>query len=682
MNRQQRRASARRAERTGGDSAAAVAGSAITHHQAGRLGDAEADYRRLLALQPDNADVFFNLAVALRQQGRDEEAVAAYRRTLTLRLDYTEAHYNLGNLLLAAGRLDDAVHAYEQALRCKPDHADARRNLSAALLAQATARFNAANALRDEGRNEEAEREYRAALRSDPTMLQARVNLGALLCAMCRTDEGIAEYGQAIALAPDNAEPHYNLGNALHELGRLPKAEQAWRKAIALDPDHAQAHGNLAGMLTMQGRIEEGLATYRRALTLTPDDPELNSNYLLCLHYSENEAPAALFEAHRACGRRFDALAAKHKRVPRSGRLRIGYVSPDLRTHSVAYFFEPLLEAHDRSQFEIACYAEVLRPDATTARLRALSDRWCSTVGMDDIALAERIRADGIDILIDLAGHTAWNRLGVFARKPAPVQMTWLGYPNTTGLAAIDHRIVDAVTDPDGADALACEHLLRLDGGFLCYRGRDDAPLPSVPPCARNGVVTFGSFNNPAKLSPGTLQTWSGLLRRVPQSRLLLKGKAFADRGARARLLDAMVAHGVAAERIEAVGWASDERAHLAAYERVDIALDPFPYNGTTTTCEALWMGVPVVTLRGDRHSGRVGASLLTSAGLEDCIADTRDRYIATAMALANDVDRLCDFRSGLRTRLQASPLCDAGAFARRFERAVQDAWTRWISGD
>lgn len=668
------------AERTGGDGAAALAASAIAHHRAGLLSEAEADYRRLLSLQPDNADVLYNLAVALRQQGRAEESVAAYRRTLALRPDYTEAHYNLGNLLMAAGRCEEAARCYEQALRCKPDHADARRNLHAALMAQAAARFNSANALRDEGRTGDAEREYRAALRSDPKMLPARINLGALLCALGRTEEGIAEYRQALAFAPDNAEAHYNLGNALQQTGRLKEAEQAWRSAVALDRAHVKAHGNLAGMLVLQGRIDDGLAGYRKALALAPEDPELNSNYLLCLHYSEAQTSETLFEAHRVWGRRFDAPAAPHERAQRSGRLRVGYVSPDLRTHSVAYFFEPLLSAHDHSQLDLTCYAEVLRPDATTARLRALSDHWCSTVGIDDAAVAERIRADGIDILIDLAGHTAWNRLGVFARKPAPVQVTWLGYPNTTGLNAIDYRIVDAITDPAPSDAFACERLLRLDGGFLCYWGRDDAPAPSVPPCTQTGFITFGSFNNPAKLSPATLQTWAELLNCVPHSRLLLKGKAFAEASTRARLLDAMAAHGIACERIEAMGWAGDERSHLAVYERVDVALDPFPYNGTTTTCEALWMGVPVVSLRGDRHSGRVGASLLTSAGLAECIAESKDRYIAIAAALATDIDRLRDLRTGLRAQLLRSPLCDSVSFAGRFEAALQQIWQRGLA--
>ena len=303
-------------------------------------------------------------------------------------------------------------------------------------------------------------------------------------------------------------------------------------------------------------------------------------------------------------------------------RLKIGYVSPDFCQHSVAYFIEPLLRAHERQAVEVFCYADVTRPDSVTARLRGYADHWLITVGRSDDELAERILTDSIDILVDLAGYTSKNRLGVFARKAAPVQVSWLGYPNTTGLAAMDYRLVDAVTDPVGeADAWASETLVRVDGGFLCYGSGKDVPKPTVPPCLTSRTVTFGSFNNPAKLSDATLDTWARLLERLPKTRLLLKGKPLGDAATRSFFLSRLAERGVAPERVELVAWLSNEAMHLALYDRVDIALDPFPYNGTATTCEALWMGVPVVTLLGDRHAGRVGASLLTQVGFTDWIA-------------------------------------------------------------
>jgi predicted O-linked N-acetylglucosamine transferase (SPINDLY family) len=321
----------------------------------------------------------------------------------------------------------------------------------------------------------------------------------------------------------------------------------------------------------------------------------------------------------------------------------------------------------------------VKRPDAVTTRLKGLADHWLVTVGLSDDELAERIRADGIDILVDLAGHTANNRLRVFARKPAPVQVTWLGYPNTTGLEAIDYRLVDAVTDPVGeADAWASETLVRLEGGFLCYGALKDVPEPTAPPCLNTGTVTFGSFNNPAKVSAATLDVWAKLLSRLPQARLLLKGKSFADATTRALFLARLGERGVATERVELVAWQAGTTAHLALYHRVDIALDPFPYNGTTTTCEALWMGVPVVTLQGDRHAGRVGASLLTQIGLTALIANSVEEYLENAVALARNPERLSDLRRILRPRMAASPLCDAPAFARKMESAFRTMRQHW----
>jgi predicted O-linked N-acetylglucosamine transferase (SPINDLY family) len=360
-------------------------------------------------------------------------------------------------------------------------------------------------------------------------------------------------------------------------------------------------------------------------------------------------------------------------------RLKVGYVSPDFRQHSVAYFVDPLLKGHDQQAVEVFCYAEVARPDAVTARLRGYGGHWLVTVGLSDDDLTERIRTDGIDILVDLAGHTEKNRLGVFAHKPAPVQVTWLGYPNTTGRKSIDYRLVDAVTDPVGeADAWASETLVRVEGGFLCYAGSRGAPEPTAPPCLMTDTVTFGSFNNPAKLSPATLDAWGSLLARLPQARLLLKGRPFADAATRALFLSRLGERGVAAERVELVAWMPSGAAHLGLYNRVDIALDPFPYNGTTTTCEALWMGVPVVTLRGDRHRGRVGASLLTQVGLKDWIASSMEEYLEIADTLAGDPDHLKYLRRTLRPRLAASPLCDGRAFARKIEAAYRTIWQHW----
>ena len=708
MNRQQRRT----AERKPPPQAAAGAFvAALQHHQAGRLAEAEAAYCGVLAAQPDHADAAFNLAVALRQQDKTDDAIAAYARLLALRPDYPEAHYNLGNALMARGRPGDAVAAYTEALRVTPGHARAQANLGiacaslgAALLERgavdeaaaafsqalginpgiAETHYNLGNARRVQGQLDEAAAAYHEALRINPRFAEARSNLGNVLADLGRFDEALVAHRQAIALKPDSADVFYNLGNALKASGRLDDAADAYSEALRRDAGHAAAHGNLGIVRMGQGRLDDAAAAYARAIALRPGDSDTCSNLLFCLNYDDRQTPEQVFSAHcdwdRRFGRPSPAANAYANDPDPARRLKIGYVSPDFRAHSVAYFVTPLFEAHDRQAVELFCYADVARPDAVTARLQGLSDHWLSTVGMTDDALAARIRADGIDILVDLAGHTAHNRLRVFAQKPAPVQATWLGYSNTTGLRAIDYRIVDAVTDPAGADAFASETLLRLPGGFLCYGGAQDAPEPAPPPCLTSGAITFGSFNNPAKVSAATFDVWAQLLTRMPSARLLLKGKSFADPGTRDSFLMQLGNRGIAPDRIELMAWLPGSAAHLSLYDRIDIALDPFPYNGTTTTCEALWMGVPVVTLKGDRHAARVGASLLTQAGLEEWIASSIDDYVETALRLAADPQRLNDLRRGLRARLVASSLCDAQGFARRMEAAYAGLWQRWCS--
>jgi protein O-GlcNAc transferase len=497
-----------------------------------------------------------------------------------------------------------------------------------------------------------------------------------------KPNEAIAAFREAIRIEARMAPAFSNLGNALRDRGQLEEAIGAYQEALRLEPALVQTLSNLANALQDQGRLDEAVAAFRRAIDAAPDDPLAHSNLLFCLNRDDRVSADRLFADHREWDRRFGHRAPRvvaHANDRDTGRrLRIGYVSPDFRLHSAAYFLEPLLKAHDRQAIEVFCYADVKRPDTVTAHLQAFADHWRSTVTLSDDGLAERIGADGIDILVDLAGHTSNNRLLVFARKPAPVQVTWLGYPNTTGLEAIDYRLVDAVTDPvaegDGwaGGSWASETLVRLEGCFVCYGGLRGAPDPAAAPSRKTAAVTFGSFNNPTKVSPGTLDAWATLLRRLPGARLLLKGKPFADATARALLLARLGERGVAPERVELVAWVPNTFAHLALYHRVDIALDPFPYNGTTTTCEALWMGVPVVTLRGDRHAARVGASLLGQVGLADLVANSVEEYVEIALALARDAARRDDLRGSLRPRLVASPLCDGPAFARKIEAAFR----------
>ena len=504
-------------------------------------------------------------------------------------------------------------------------------------------------------------------------------NLAVIEIRLGRTTDAAGHCRQALASAPDYPAALNNLGIALQHDGALGEAEILHRRAIDLDPGLADAWANLGVALRGQSRYEEAVAAFTRSIELKPGAAALWSNRLLCLQYDPSRDAEEVFAAHLDFGRAFGSGKRAGPAAPpldveagyRAGRpLRVGYVSPDFRSHSVAFFLEPLLAAHDASAVESFCYSDVAAPDRVTARLKGLAIHWRDTAGLDDRSLAGLVRRDRIDILVDLAGHTAGNRLALFALKPAPVQATWLGYPGTTGLSEIDYRLTDAISDPD--DAFHSERPVRLPHGFHCYLPPENAPEP-----VRNGnrPPTFGSFNNLSKVTPEVMAAWCALTASVPDAHLLLKSRPLADAEVRARYLDIAGTAGLPPERVRLVGHVPDLAAHLALYAEVDVALDPFPYAGTTTTCEALWMGVPVVTIRGDSHAGRVGASLLTHAGLDELIAGDVGEAASIARDLIGDSARLERYRGELRGRLAAGPLCDAPAFARAFEDVLHCMW-------
>jgi predicted O-linked N-acetylglucosamine transferase (SPINDLY family) len=405
------------------------------------------------------------------------------------------------------------------------------------------------------------------------------------------------------------------------------------------------------------------------------------SNYLIHSNRVPGLDPAALAQRHRR-------LVAAHWPAPEAvawpniavleRRLRVGYVSGDLRRHSVAAFAESAFEHRDRSAIEVRVYCTSADADDITDRFRVHSDGWTSCVGLPDDAVLSRIRADGVDILVDLAGHSAWNGLHWFARRAAPVQATWLGYPTTTGVSGMDYRITDSVVDPDGAEAFSTERLVRLPWSYYCYRPFEAAPPVTEPPSLSSGHITFASFNDGAKITDATCALWAAVLAAVPGSRLLVKASALRDPAAREHLHGDFAARGIARDRIELVGWTETTAEHLALYGRADIALDTFPYNGGTTTCEALWMGVPVVTLCGSTHAARMGASLLRAAHCETFVARTVHEFTGIATALAGDPARLLQLRTGMRARLRAAPLLDGARFARDLEAAYRAMWRSW----
>ncbi len=539
--------------------------------------------------------------------------------------------------------------------------------------------MEAADALR-RGDTKTAEPKLRAYCAQAPSDPVGLYNLAKLIRG--RADEATSLLERAVALEPRFHEAWLNLGTLLADRVRFGEAERALREAVRLHFGSANAAFNLAILLHKMGRIDEALAEIDRCLALAPDMIEAQRERLNILLYAEGSTPRSIFDAHRAMGRRVERGVTPIHPSPRpyedGRRLRVGYISPDFRSHAVAHFFAPIIAAHDRDAVEVFCYAEVPVEDEVSRVIRGHARGWFTTCGVSDDEVARRIAADRIDVLVDLAGHSNGNRLGVLARRPAPVQGTWIGYPATTGMDSVDFRITDAVADPPGpGDALHSERLLRLDPVFLCYSGPPEAPEPDPsPPCLTAGHITFGSFNNIMKLSPSVVATWSRILAAVPGSRLMIKSSSPIDQTATDGLLARFAAQGVAPGRVQCVPKSRMLADHYRLYGQIDIALDPFPYNGTTTTCEALWMGVPVVALMGvaGRHAARVSASLLRAVGLGDLVVADLDEYVAIAARLAADRDALARLRSGMRARLLGSPLMDARTTARGLEDTYREA--------
>ena len=637
----------------------------------GKLAAARAACEEILRAEPAQAEVL-KLHWDLCHDLRDNvPAVDAIGRALA-EGPSARLQFMLGCTMEDLARPGDAIAAYRKALELDPSHAMAANNLGCVLEAA--------------GDLEGAAQSYERALRADSRLANALYNRGNVARLRGNTAAAEADLRQAIALEPGRADWHSRLAGIQLLRWRLDEAVTGLRKALELDPLYAPAHFGLGNALVLLGRADEAEVSLRRALELEPEFLEAWGNLLLCLHYRKGDDGAALHAEHLAWARRHAAglnLQAGFPGIDRSPgrRLNIGYLSPNLHRHSVASFFEPLLAAHDRSRVRVFCYSGVDFPDAVTERLRGMSDEWRDLRGVSGDAAARMIRDDRIDILVDLAGHTGGGRPLLFARKPAPVQISWLGYPNTTGLPEMDYRLTDAEADPPGeSDDWYSEKLIRLPQGFLCFLPDADSPDPGPLPALGKGYTTFGCFNNLAKLTPDQIALWSRLLAVVPDARLVLKAHALGAESARRGVQEQFARHGITGSRLTLYGPEESPAGHLARYREIDVALDTYPYNGTTTTCEALWMGVPVVTLAGPTHVSRVGASILKQVGLGELVAASPDDLLARAKELAADLPRMRALRDGLRTRMRASPLLDGPGFARSIEAAYRTAWVGWCA--
>lgn len=569
--------------------------------------------------------------------------------------------------------------------------------------------------LQQSGAYAEAAALCEARLREDPEDADAQQMRAAALFGLRHTAEGLACLHAAAKLAPGDGNLQLHIGRVCSAMGQLQPALAAYRSAHALDIPEAAGElamllktiegydeaedclraallrsttpardrHRLAGVLFEQGRVPEAIAELRDSLALEPEAAAVHSDLLRALNYADGLDPQAIFEEHRSWARRHaDPLAEGvpplANEISPERRLRVGYVSPYFRKHAVTFFLESVLAAGDRSAFDIYLYADVARPDSYSERLKGYGLTWRDTLRMSDEALAQKVREDRIDVLVDLSGHTPGNRLLAFARRPAPVQVTWNGYPNTTGMSAIDYRVSDALCDPPGlTEPLHSEHLVRLPGIYMSWRPPTDAPEPGPAPVLETGRITFGSFNSCYKLTPTVVGLWARVLKAVEGSRLIV----YAVTGARAqsRLRELFAASGIFAGRVELRVRVSHE-AFLKAHQEVDIALDSYPYHGTTTTCFSLWMGVPVVSLVGPTHVSRVGLTLLSSVDLDALAASDCDGYVEAAAALAQDAQRLAALRSGLRERMLASALTDGVACARSLESAYRRMWRDWCS--
>ncbi|WP_372521439.1 tetratricopeptide repeat protein [Sulfuricaulis sp.] len=567
-------------------------------------------------------------------------------------------------LLLQSNKLAEAKSLLEKI--CKIDRNDIE---SWILLVQINARL---------GQPDQVEKCCREIIRINPGLYDAHYHLGCALMFQNKQNDAVSAFQRVIQLKPEHAMTYLHLGNLSASVG---EALKYYQRAAQLEPNLAEAYGAVGTALVSCGQIQEAVASFREGLRIRPDFHTLHSSLLFALNYSAAYDAHTIFSEHVRWGQRYASTSAfLHANTPDSDRrLRVGYVSPDLREHSVSYFFEPLLANHHADEVETFCYAEVAKPDSTTKRLQSLAKHWYTTCGITDRELANRIHADRIDILVDLAGHSSNNRLLAFSAKPAPIQATYLGYPNTTGVAAIDYRLTDAWADPpEQTDSFHTEKLIRLPRGFLCYLPPSNPPPVTQPPVTIRGHVTYGSFNNLPKITPSVASLWASILRTVPDARLVLKNFSLSDLSIRKRYLQLFSEHGIAPDRLELQGRHDSMAEHLSSYGAIDIALDTFPYNGTTTTCEALLMGVPVVTLAGHLHAGRVGISLLTQLGLSHLIAETPEEYVRIASILAKNVEDLSRSRASLRERIMNSSLCDGKSFAREVESVYRSMWKKW----
>jgi predicted O-linked N-acetylglucosamine transferase (SPINDLY family) len=714
---------------------------AIRHHRAGRLADAESLYRQILASFPDEPDVIHMLALAAHQGGRTPEAMDLFAKAIRLRPDAAPYYCNIGIVLATANRWEESIAALRQAIALQPDLAEAHHNLGNALrnigqVEQSIKSHRQAIALRpdyieaydalgvglrESGRLQDAVVAHEKSISLGPSFSSAYSNLSSDYCLLGRIAEATTVAQKAVMLAPASAEAYlalanayfearrsddaiaayqaainrkanwaeafYGLGNALRQRELHDEAIQAYRRSLALRPNYAAALNNLGSILKDVGLLDEALESFAHSQAITPN-AAVGSNALYLTYFHPAYDERSILEAHRSWNLRYAAplaaLIGPHSNDRAAERrLRVGYISPNLHNHPAIFLILPLFRNHDRNAFDVYIYSETRTADQLTEAAKAAVANWRDTARLSDEQLAQAIRQDRIDILVDLTVHMTWNRMLVLARKPAPVQITYLGYPGTTGLQTVDYRLSDRFLDPKAAggeptnipDAYT-EQTICLSGPWWCYDPLSEQPLVGPPPAAANGSVTFGCLNNFCKTNESHLEVWARILSLSFKSRLLI----LAPRGAaRQRIVDFMSGRGIDTNRI---GFADFQPrpSYLETYHRIDICLDTFPYNGHTTTLDAAWMGVPTISLSGKTAVSRGGLTILSHLGLPELCTSSVNEYISMAVNLAADGAKLSGLRAELRQRMRISPLMDASSFARDFEAIYRKTWKQWCA--
>jgi predicted O-linked N-acetylglucosamine transferase (SPINDLY family) len=663
----------------------------------GERGGALNAFEKALRLRKDDTDALANYAAALQKFGRGKDAVSQMRKAVAIAPDSVELQTRLGLVLEENARFADALAAFAKAARLNPsvgfvwfrqgkllrglnragESVEALRKAVALPGALGEFHYELGVSLQMSKNLPGALESFKKAVAMGFSSAPLYCNLGVVLKELRMHGDAILAFHKAIKLDPSNPSYLNNLGAVAHEVGLNSEALDCFREVVRQNPKLPSAHNNTGNLLKDRACGHEALPHYRKAMELAPQDRDAPSNYLLCHMYLAGMDPSVVFEEHRKWGvdtaKKFPPAFKFKARAP-GAKLRVGFLSADLCHHPVAHFIEPVFRHYDKSKFEFFAYGDQRKSDAFSERLSKLVDSWAETCGLDHGALAKKIHGDRVDILFDLAGHTAYNRMGTFALKPAPLQATYLGYPGTTGLPAMDFRLTDVHADPVGTtERYHTESLVRLPRCAWCYEPDAVAPELAPPPFQRNGFITFGCFNNMAKMNPDLFGFWAEILKAVPGSHLRIKTRTLRDKGVCGELKSFFVSRGIGESRLDFLAHTKKTGEHLANYNEVDIALDSFPYHGTTTTCEAMWMGVPVVSRAGSTHVSRVGVSLLNAVGLREFSVDSEAAYISKAVELAGDTARLAELRAGMRGRMLASPLMDGPGFAVDFAGALEE---------